>query len=150
MARSALTSVVIPIGVTSIGNGAFKEIDDAALVHFIGTEQEWDSMASRDEGWTDVNPTIHWAQRTVAAATLEADSQIVYACPEGSCDYSLAGVKKAKIKKFFKVNAKTGQATIKKKLKKGTYKVTVKVSATGDANHKASAAKSVTFKVKVA
>ena len=31
-----------------------------------------------------------------------------------------------------------------------SHKVTVKVSATGDANHKASAAKSVTFKVKVA
>ena len=44
---------------------------------------------------------------------------------------------------------KTGKATVGKGLKKGTYKVKVKVKAAGNANYKASAWKTVTFKVKV-
>ena len=47
------------------------------------------------------------------------------------------------------INKKTGKVTIKKKLKKGTYKVNVKVKAAGDKNYKASAWKTVTFKLKV-
>ena len=38
---------------------------------------------------------------------------------------------------------------MKKGLKKGTYKVKVKVKAAGNANYKASAWKTVTFKIKV-
>ena len=52
-------------------------------------------------------------------------------------------------KKKFNINAKTGKITVKKKLKKGTYTVKVKVKAAGNANYKASAWKAVTFKVKV-
>ena len=47
------------------------------------------------------------------------------------------------------VNKKTGKVTIKKGLKKGTYKVKVKIKAKGNANYKASAFKTVTFKIKV-
>ena len=43
----------------------------------------------------------------------------------------------------------TGKVTVKKGLKKGTYKVKVKVQAAGNTNYKASAVKTVTFKVKV-
>ena len=43
----------------------------------------------------------------------------------------------------------TGKVTVKKGLKKGTYKVKVLVKANGTANYKASAGKSVTFKVQV-
>ena len=43
----------------------------------------------------------------------------------------------------------TGKVTVKKGLKKGTYKVRVKVKAAGNANYKASAVKTVTFKIKV-
>ena len=48
-------------------------------------------------------------------------------------------------------NKTTGNVTIKKnkKMKKGTYKVKVKVKALVNSNYKASAVKSVTFKVKV-
>lgn len=68
---------------------------------------------------------------------------------KGKLSYKLASVSKAKFKKFFKVNAKTGNITVKKGLKKGTYKVKVKVKAKGNTNYKASAWKKVTFKVKV-
>ena len=44
---------------------------------------------------------------------------------------------------------KTGKVTIKKGLKKGTYKVKVKIKANGNANYKASAFKTVTFKIKI-
>ncbi len=45
------------------------------------------------------------------------------------------------------INKKTGKVTIKKGLKKGTYKIKMKVKALGNANYKASAYKTVTFKI---
>ncbi|MBO4450717.1 MAG: hypothetical protein J5777_09025 [Clostridiales bacterium] len=45
--------------------------------------------------------------------------------------------------------SKTGTVTVKKKLRKGTYKVKVKVRAAGDGNHAASSTKTVTFKIRV-
>ena len=44
---------------------------------------------------------------------------------------------------------KTGKVTVKKCLKKGTYKVKVKVQAAGNGNYKKSAVKTVTFTIKV-
>ena len=52
-------------------------------------------------------------------------------------------------KKYFKINKITGKVTVKKGLKKGTYNVKVKVKALGNRNYKASAVKTITFKVKV-
>ena len=56
--------------------------------------------------------------------------------------------KKAKGNKKIAVS-KAGKVTVKKGLKKGTYKVKVKVTAAGNANYK-KATKTVTLKVKVA
>lgn len=47
------------------------------------------------------------------------------------------------------INKKTGKVAIKKGLKKGTYKIKVKVKAAGNTNYKASAWKVLTFKVKI-
>lgn len=55
---------------------------------------------------------------------------------------------KAKFKKYFKVNAKNGNITVKKKIKKGTYKVKIKVTAAGNAGFKPGT-KTVTVKIKV-
>ena len=44
---------------------------------------------------------------------------------------------------------KTGKITVKKGLKKGTYKVKVKVKAAGNANYEASAVKTVTLTIRV-
>ncbi len=65
--------------------------------------------------------------------------------------YTLSSAKKGSksFKKYFTINKTTGKVTIKRGLKKGTYKVKVKVKASGDNNYKASAIKTVTFKVKV-
>jgi len=53
-----------------------------------------------------------------------------------------SGNKKIKI-------SKAGTVTVKKKLRKGTYKVKVKVRAAGNSNYNASSYKTVTFKIKV-
>ena len=50
--------------------------------------------------------------------------------------------------KKLSINASTGAVTIKKKTKKGTYKMIVNVTAAGDANHSA-VTRRVTIKVKV-
>ena len=68
---------------------------------------------------------------------------------QGKLTYKLAKVKKAKFKKYFKINKKTGKLTIKKKLKKGNYKVIVKVKAVGNGDYNPSAWKKITIKVKV-
>ena len=57
---------------------------------------------------------------------------------QGKVTYKLTGVKRGKskkYKKYFKINATTGKVTIKKRLKKGTYKVTCRVTASGDSSH---------------
>ena len=70
---------------------------------------------------------------------------------QGKLKYSLASAKKGSksFTKKFAVDAKSGKMTVKKKLAKGTYKVTVKVKAAGNADYKKSAAKKVTVSVTV-
>ena len=63
---------------------------------------------------------------------------------QGAKSYAkVSGNKKIAIAK------KTGKVTVKKGLKKGTYKVKVKVKAAGNTNYKPSAWKVVTFKIKI-
>ena len=54
---------------------------------------------------------------------------------------------KASGNKKITINKKTGKVTVAKGLKKGTYKVKIKIKAVGNANYKASAYKTVTFKI---
>ena len=90
--------------------------------------------------------TLKKKSKTIAGAEAFTVSKA-----KGKLSYKLVSVKKGKksFKKKFNINAKTGKITVKKKLKKGTYTVKVKVKAAGNANYKASAWKTVTFKVKV-
>ena len=85
------------------------------------------------------------------AQTIKRAKVITVSKAQGKKTNKLVSAKKGKksFKKKFKINAKTGNVTVKKGLKKGTYKVKVKVRAAGNANYKASAWKTVTFKVKV-
>jgi len=85
------------------------------------------------------------------AQTIKRAKVIKVSKAKGKLSYKLVSAKKGKksFKKKFKINAKTGNVTVKKGLKKGTYKVKVKVKAAGTASYKASAWKNVTFTVKV-
>ena len=82
------------------------------------------------------------AQRIAQTKAIEVSN------PKGTVTYSKVSVSKKKFKKRFKVDPATGKITVKKKTKKGTYKVKVKVTAAGDANYNA-ASQIVTVKVKV-
>ena len=64
--------------------------------------------------------------------------------------YTITSANKGKksFKKYFKVNTTTGKITVKKGLKKGTYKLKVNVTAAGNANYEPMT-KTVTVKVKV-
>lgn len=70
---------------------------------------------------------------------------------KGDETYKLVSAKKDKksFKKKFKINSKNGNVTVKKGLKKGTYKVKVKVKSSGNTNYKASKWKKVTFTIVV-
>lgn len=69
-------------------------------------------------------------------------------CAQGQVKFQIKKVSKAKYKKYFRINEKGGQIAIKKGLKKGTYKLKIKVTAAGNAKYKAGS-KTVTVKVKV-
>ena len=73
---------------------------------------------------------------------------IVITGAQGKVTYKLLSVKKKSYKKYFSVNKKSGKITVKKGLKKGTYKLKIKVTAAGTNNYNR-AEKSVTVKVKV-
>ena len=67
----------------------------------------------------------------------------------GKMSYKLVSAKKGSksFSKHFKVKAGTGKLTVKKGLKKGTYKLKVKVRAAGDKVFRASPARTVTIKI---
>ena len=67
---------------------------------------------------------------------------------QGRAAYRLNGVNKKKFKKYFTINASNGNITVKKGLKKGTYKLNISVTASGNANYLA-ATKTVTVTIKV-
>ncbi len=67
---------------------------------------------------------------------------------KGKVRYKLVSVNKKAAKKKVVINKKTGKLTVKKGLKKGTYKVRVKVTAAGNAGYKAKS-KTVTVTLKV-
>ena len=103
------------------------------------------------------NPMVAKAKKTVAvkaakvakkAVKIARKKAIAVSKAKGKVTYKLVSVKKAKFKKYFKVAKKTGKITVKKGLKRGTYKLRVAVSAAGDASYKAKT-KVVTVKVKV-
>ena len=67
---------------------------------------------------------------------------------EGKVTYELVSVKKAKYKKYFKVNKKKGNIRLNKKPGKGTYKLKIKVTAAGNDKYE-EASRTVTVKIKI-
>ena len=82
------------------------------------------------------------AKKTVTGAKVKAKGQ-------GAVTYAKVKVSKAKFKKYVTVNKKTGKITLKKGCPKGTFKVTVKAVAAGNANYAKSAAKKAVVTIKV-
>jgi len=87
---------------------------------------------------------------------VEASRVLSISGAEGAVTFQKAGVCKKKFTKkqnkkygkYFKINAATGKVTVKKKAKKGTYKIRVNVRAAGNGNYEG-AVSTVVFKIKV-
>ena len=94
------------------------------------------------------------AVKTVKAKKLKKKAQtvkkaIVVKNQKGVVSYKVVKFKNKKAKKALKLNTKNGSIKVKKGTKKGTYKMTVAVTAKGDSNYKAMTKKvNVTVRVK--
>jgi hypothetical protein len=173
----SLKSITIPKSVTNIEEDAFSKCYYLTDVTYKGTKDDWDKI-TKDKGndWL-LTSTINMADGTtipgkmidnpfkVSGKTAKVkykklkkksqkltvnkvlnirDSQTVLS-------YKITSVKRGKSKKFkkyFKIDSKKSTITVKKKLKKGTYKITCKVTAPQLGRMK-SATRTVTFKIKV-
>lgn len=70
------------------------------------------------------------------AQTIKCSKVINVSHAKGKVTYKLSGVIKSKFKKYFKISKSNGNITVKKKLKKGIYKLSVKVMAAGNAQYR--------------
>ena len=95
---------------------------------------------------------VSTTKKTVKAKTLKKAKKVVKAIKvtgaQGTVTYKKVSVNKKKLAKKFAVNKKTGKITLKKGLKKGVYKLRVKVSAAGNDSF-LPAEKTVTVRIKV-
>ena len=87
--------------------------------------------------------TLKYAKLKTKKLTLASKKIIKLSKAQGTVTY-----KKTSGNKKISVNKKTGKITVEKGLKKGTYKVKIKVTAAGNASYKAKV-KTVTVKIKV-
>ena len=95
--------------------------------------------------------TVKYKKLKKKNQTVDRSKVLTISNSKGDLKYSLVTVKRGKskkYKKYFKINSTTGTVTVKKKLKKGTYKITCKVTCSGNADY-LSATKTVTFTIKV-
>lgn len=99
---------------------------------------------------TAKKPTVKFKSLKKKNQTIAAKKAFTVSKAQGKVTYKLNSAKKGKksYKKYFAINKTTGKITVKKKLPKGTYKVSFKVSAAGTAYYKAGT-KNVTVNIKV-
>jgi hypothetical protein len=90
--------------------------------------------------------TVSYNKLQKKSRTLAVKKTLTIKKAKGTKKFVITKVNKRKA--FFKINAKTGKITVRKGLKKGTYKVTVKVIAAGNDNYLAGS-KTKTVKIKV-
>ena len=94
------------------------------------------------------SPKIKYSSVRKKNQTIKRAKAITVSKAIGTVTYKLTKVSKKNYKKYFSVNKKNGNITVKKGLKKGTYTLSVKVNAKGNANYN-SVSKTVNVKVKV-
>ena len=92
--------------------------------------------------------TLTGKKLTKKTLTIQSAKACTIANPIGKVTYSKVKLNKKEFSKKFIVNKKTGKITVKKGVKEGTYRMTVKVKAAGDRNHKA-LKKKITITIKI-
>ena len=93
--------------------------------------------------------TVKYRKLKKKAQSIKRSKALKISDAEGKLTYKKVSVSKKKYSGKFKVNTRTGRITVKKGVKKGRYKLRVKVSAAGNNKYKAKAViRTVTIKVK--
>lgn len=79
---------------------------------------------------------IKYSKLKKKAQTIKCKKLLKVSKAKGLVTFKFKKVDKKKFKKYFEVNTKTGELTVKKGLKKGTYKVKISVTAAGTEDYK--------------
>ncbi|MBP5774704.1 MAG: leucine-rich repeat protein, partial [Clostridiales bacterium] len=153
---SQLESITLPSSVKTVGISAFNKCSKLSLINLeedlrYANSHSWDGCDTAFNHLIENPATVKGKTAKVKyrklrkkTRTVAASKVLTVKAPGQSAIYvKLSGKKKITINKY------TGKVTVKKKLKRGTYKIKVKVMATGNATYKASGWKTVTFKIKV-
>ena len=113
--------------------------------NYTGTAAGTFTIAKAAQPLKVTGKTVKIKKKTIKkkAKKLDVSKVLAVSGAKGKVTYT-----KVKGNKKIKISETTGKVTVKKKLKKGTYKVKVKVSAAGNANYKAGS-KTVTFTIKI-
>ena len=155
-----LTSITIPSSVTTIGDYAFKncnleKVNITEELYAACSSNVWEKNPVLVSGpdylienpMTVTGKTAKVKYRKVRKKTRTVSASKLYSFKQrgqGGLIFSkISGNKK------ISVNRTTGKVTVKKKIKKGTYKVKVRIIAAGNDKYRASDAKTVTIKIKV-
>ena len=169
-----ITSFGIPKSVTEIGESIINGCDELNDIHYGGTQDDWFKIKKGMYNFNlwyvgiyfsdgtympcqKISNTLKVKTKTAKvkykklrnkAQTVSRSKVLTVSDAVGNLKYTLVSVKKSKYKKYFKINATTGTVTIKKKLRRGTYKIKCKVKAVGNYYTKGMT-RTVTFKIKV-
>ena len=158
---TSLKILTIPSSVTQLGLGCFQNSGIETM--FITLELWGDTKANNPDAFADLNEDVYQILKTnymivkgktasVKYKKLKKKNQII--ANSKLFNFTLRGegsklfVKTSGNKKIT-INKTTGKITVKKKLKKGTYKIGVKVLATGNDTFRDSGWKTVTITIKV-
>ena len=153
-------TIVIPSSVTFLGTNAFQNLDNLTTVYL--TKELKDTYGGnsgtvfftspvKDYIELDDNPfTAGGKTATVKAKKVKKKAQTVAASKLYKYSPS-TGILAEKVSgnKNFTVNKLNGNITVKKKTKKGTYMIKVRIMSTGNAEYKASEWKTITVTIKV-
>ena len=133
-------------GDSIIGNTFIMTAQDTTIEVVIAKEAKQNTLTVSGK-----TAKVKYKKLRKKAQTVGRSKVLAVSNAQGKVTYSLVSVKRGKskkYKKYFKINATTGNVTVKKKLKKGTYSVTCRVTAAGDVEYKG-VTKTVSFKIKV-
>ena len=158
-ACNKVESLVIPDSVESVGDNAFK---DCGNLNTVSLTKELDDNLNPNvfDGCSipvkyihlEDNPfTVSGKTATLKAKTLKKKALSVAAGKVLAISPSGTGLDCVKLSgnKNISINKTTGTVSVKKKTKKGTYSIKIKIMSTGSAQYKHSDWKTVTFKIKV-
>ena len=169
-----LTKIYIPQSLTTIEENALAGCPLLNDIYYDGTESDWNKINIDPNNKGILAPAIHLSDGKVIPSkkssntlyakgktakvkyrklrkkkqTVSRSKVITVKNPKGQTTYSLVSVSKKKYKKYFTINASNGTVSIKKKLRRGTYKIKCRIRVAGNEDYKP-LTKTVTFKIKV-